>query len=39
MPELPMAVTSHPIGGRQASAVLDKADALLESVIDGLTRQ
>ncbi len=39
MPNLPLAVTAHPIGGLQPPAVQDKADALLESVIAGLTRQ
>ncbi len=37
MPELPMAVTAHPIGGLQSPAVLAKADALLDEVIDALT--
>ena len=37
MPDLPMAITGHPIGGLQASAVEQKADALLEAVIQGLT--
>jgi hypothetical protein len=39
MPELPMAITQHPIGGLEAEAVLQKADALLAQVISGLTRQ
>ncbi len=37
MPELPMAITSHPIGGVKADAVQSKADDLLETVISGLT--
>ena len=37
MPELPMAITQHPIGGLGAEAVRQKADALLEQVIAGVT--
>ncbi len=37
MPDLPMAVTAHPIGGLQPPAVQAKADALLDTVIAGLT--
>ncbi|MDA0733677.1 MAG: hypothetical protein O2909_02635 [Chloroflexi bacterium] len=36
MPELPMAIAQHPIGGIKADAVQAKADALLEQVIAGL---
>ena len=39
MPELPMAVTAHPIGGLQSPAVLAKADSLLDEVIDGLANR
>ncbi len=39
MPELPMAITPHPIGGLKADAVLAKADDLLEKVLAGLTAQ
>ena len=37
MPELPMAVATHPLGGLKPDAVQAKADALLEQVIAGLT--
>ncbi len=33
MPELPMAIAPHPIGGLKAQAVQDKADALLEQLV------
>jgi hypothetical protein len=38
MPELPMAITQHPIGGLGAEAVQQKANALLEQIISGLAR-
>ena len=38
LPDLPLAVTPHPIGGLHGPAVLEKADALLESVLQGLTQ-
>jgi hypothetical protein len=37
MPDLPMAITQHPIGGLGPEAVRQKADDLLEQVIAGLT--
>ncbi len=37
MPELPLAVPQHPLGGLRAEAVKEKADALLEQVVAGLT--
>ena len=37
MPELPMAVAAHPLGGLKAQAVQEKADALFELVVAGLT--
>ena len=37
MPELPMAVTAHPIGGIPAPEAQDKADALLDAVVAALT--
>jgi hypothetical protein len=37
MPELPLAITQHPIGGLGVEAVQQKAGALLEQVISGLT--
>ena len=37
MPELPMAIARHPLGGLKADAVLAKADALLDQVVSGLT--
>jgi hypothetical protein len=36
MPELPLAISPHPIGGIKSDAVLAKADALLEQVVSGL---
>ena len=36
MPELPMAITQHPIGGIKSDAVQAKADTLLTQVISGL---
>ncbi len=39
MPELPMAIAQHPLGGLKAEAVLAKADALLDQVVSGLTSQ
>jgi hypothetical protein len=38
MPDLSVAITSHPIGGLKSDAVREKADALLEPVVSGLTR-
>lgn len=37
MPELPMAIAQHPLGGLRAEAVLAKADALFDKVVSGLT--
>ena len=37
MPELPMAIAPHPLGGLKPGAVQAKAEALLEQVIAGLT--
>ena len=37
MPELPLAVPQHPLGGLRTEAVKEKADALLEQVVSGLT--
>ena len=36
MPELPLVVPQHPLGGLQVDAVIEKADILLEHVIVGL---
>ena len=36
--ELPMAVTRHPIGGLPKDSVNEKAGALLELIVEGLTR-
>jgi hypothetical protein len=38
MPDLPVAITAHPIGGLKSEAVREKAEALLDSVVSGLTR-
>jgi hypothetical protein len=39
MPELPMAIAPHPLGGLKPDSVEAKAEALLEQVIAGLTAQ
>ena len=38
-PELPLAVTPHPIGGLAPAAVTAKADALLDTIVAGLTEK
>jgi hypothetical protein len=37
MPELPMAIAQHPLGGLKTDAVLAKAETLLDQVVSGLT--
>ena len=37
MPELTMAIAEYPLGGLQAEKLLQKADGLLEQVVQGLT--
>ena len=37
MPELPMAIAPHPLGGLKPDAVQAKAEALLEQVVAALT--
>ncbi|MCH8107168.1 MAG: hypothetical protein IIB30_02300 [Chloroflexi bacterium] len=37
MPELPMAIAQHPLGGLKTDAVLAKAETLLDQVVAGLT--
>ena len=37
MAELTMAIAEHPLGGLQAEKLLQKADGLLEQVVQGLT--
>ena len=37
MPELTMAIAEHPLGGLQAEKLQQKADGLLEQVVQGLT--
>ena len=37
MPDLPMAIAQHPLGGLKADAVLAKAEAILDQVVSGLT--
>ena len=37
MPELTMAIAAHPLGGLRAEQLLDKADGLMEQVVQGLT--
>jgi hypothetical protein len=38
MPDLPMAIAPHPIGGLPAETAADKADTLFEIVVEGLTK-
>ena len=38
MPDLPLAVASHPIGGVPAETAVAKAEALFDTVVQGLTR-
>ena len=38
MPELPLAIPQHPLGGLQVDAVTQRADQLLEYVIPGLVK-
>ena len=37
MPELPMAISSHPYGGLKTDAVREKAAGLLDSIVSALT--
>ncbi len=37
MPELAMAIASHPLGGLGVQEVQAKADALMEQTVSGLT--
>ena len=39
MPELSVAITEHPLGGLQSEKLIQKADDLLEQVVQGLTEQ
>ena len=36
MPDLTMAIAAHPLGGLQPQKLLDKADGLLNQVVEGL---
>ncbi len=38
MPDLPMAIAPHPIGGVSPETAIAKADALFDAVIEALTR-
>ena len=38
MPDLPMAIAPHPIGGVPAETALAKADDLFDTIISALTR-
>lgn len=38
MPDLPMAIAPHPIGGLPAVTAIAKADDLFNTIIDALTR-
>ena len=38
MPDLPMAIAPHPIGGVAAATAVTKADDLFEIVVEGLTK-
>ena len=37
MPDLPMAIAPHPIGGVAAETAIAKAEALFETIVEGLT--
>jgi len=39
MPDLPMAIAPHPIGGMPAETASAKADSLFETIVAALTRQ
>ena len=39
MPDLPMAIAPHPIGGLPAETAVAKADDLFETVVAALTRK
>ena len=39
MPDLPMAIADHPIGGLPPETATAKADALFETIVAGLTQQ
>ena len=38
MPDLPMAIAPHPIGGVAAATAVTKADDLFKIVVEGLTK-
>ena len=38
MPDLPLAIAPHPIGGVPAETAVAKADALFNTIVVGLTR-
>lgn len=38
MPDLPMAITPHPIGGVAAETAIAKADDLFDTIVAGLSR-
>ena len=38
MPDLPMAIAPHPIGGVSPETAVAKADALFDAVVEALTR-
>jgi hypothetical protein len=38
MPELPMAIAPHPIGGVASDTAIAKADILFDTVVAGLTQ-
>jgi len=37
MPELPLVIVSHPIGGLKKEEVIAKADQIIEKIISSLT--
>ena len=39
MPDLPMAIAHHPIGGVPSETAVTKADALFETVVEALTQR
>lgn len=39
MPGIPLAIVSHPVGGLQAEEVIEKANNIIEKIIEGLREQ
>ncbi len=37
MPELPLVITAHPLGGESPEAIIARAEGALDQVVSGLT--